>query len=102
MYESEVYALRESIASLTANVRQRFGELRNGIEARSLVPWAEHCTECTWPVCYTSCELYTRRTDGGCRLFIDGMVRIDNPEGANPYLLKIRFKRWGKLWASIA
>ena len=27
------------------------------------------------------------------------MVRIDFPESLNGYLLKIRFKRWGKLWS---
>jgi FkbH-like protein len=26
------------------------------------------------------------------------MVRIESQSAANPYLLKIRFKRWGKLW----
>jgi FkbH-like protein len=32
-------------------------------------------------------------------LFIDGMVRIDVAGALSPYLLKLRFKRWGKLWA---
>jgi hypothetical protein len=32
------------------------------------------------------------------RLFVDGMVRIDLDEGPIPYLLKVRFKQWGKLW----
>jgi FkbH-like protein len=27
------------------------------------------------------------------------MVRIDSPTSANSYLLRIRFKQWGKLWA---
>ena len=26
------------------------------------------------------------------------LVRVDCPDTANSYLLKIRFKRWGKLW----
>jgi len=102
MYESEVNRVRESLESLPAEIRQRFGELREQIESRSLLPWAEHCTECNWPVCYTTCELYTPRRDGACRLFVDGMVRIDHPTGTNPYVLKIRFKRWGKLWSSAA
>src|SRR5882672_569133 len=102
MYESEVNTVLESVDSLPPEIRQRFGELHGQIEARSLLPWGEHCTECNWPVCFTSCELYSRRQDGGCRLFMDGMVRIDLPEGANPYLLKIRFKRWGKLWTQAA
>jgi HAD superfamily phosphatase (TIGR01681 family) len=100
MYESEVNSVTESIDSLPQDIRRRFCELRDEIEARSLLPWAEHCTECNWPVCYTSCELYTPRRDGACRLFVDGMVRIDHVSGTSPYLLKIRFKRWGKLWAA--
>ena len=27
------------------------------------------------------------------------MVRVDCPAAFNSYLLKIRFKRWGKLWS---
>ena len=27
------------------------------------------------------------------------MVRVECPEALNSYLLKIRFKRWGKIWA---
>jgi FkbH-like protein len=102
MYESEVNRVREPLESLPPEIRQRFGELREQLEARSLLPWAEHCTECNWPVCYTTCELYTPRRDGACRLFVDGMARIDHPSGTNPYVLKIRFKRWGKLWSSAA
>ena len=38
------------------------------------------------------------RDDKRCRRFVDGMVRIPGGEGINDYLLKIRFKKWGKLW----
>ncbi|HZW93529.1 MAG TPA: HAD-IIIC family phosphatase [Candidatus Eremiobacteraceae bacterium] len=51
-----------------------------------------------WPTCYTTCDLYSARPDGGCRRFVDGMVRIELPTAVNSYVLKIRFKRWGKLW----
>lgn len=102
MYESEVNRVREPLGTLPPEIGQCFGELRDQIEARSLLPWAEHCTECNWPVCYTSCELYTPRRDGACRLFVDGMVRIDHSRGTNPYVLKIRFKQWGKLWSAAA
>lgn len=30
---------------------------------------------------------------------MDGMVRVECPNAPNSYLLKIRFKRWGKLWS---
>src|SRR5258708_35528014 len=98
MYEAEVHNSIESVETLPADIRQRFAEYRHRIAARTALPWGEHCTECVWPTCYTTCELYAARTDGACRLFVDGMVRIDHQEGLSPYLLKISFKQWGKLW----
>jgi FkbH-like protein len=98
MYEAEVNSGFESVDTLPSEVVKRFAELRSEIRSRTLLPWGEHCTECAWPTCYTTCDLYSPRTDGNCRLFVDGMVRIDVDDAANPYLLKLRFKRWGKLW----
>src|SRR5438477_10046509 len=97
MYESEVNRSKESIASLPAGIRERFSEYRSRIAARTLLPWGEHCTECVWPTCYTTCELYSPRMDGACRQFIDGMVRIDHKEGLSSYILKLRFKGLAKL-----
>ena len=66
---------------------------------RSIVEESITGTECVWPTCYTTCDLYSPREDGRCRRFIDGMVRVECPDAPNSYLLKIRFKRWGKLWS---
>jgi FkbH-like protein len=99
MYETEVNGRTELLNSLPAEIQQRFAESRQQIIARTVLPWGEHCTECNWPTCYTSCELYTPRRDGGCRLFVAGMVRVDHPATPSGYLLKIQFKRWGKLWS---
>lgn len=98
MYESEANNARESSTQIPESVLAKIAELKSKISARTVLPWSEHCTECVWPTCYSSCELYSPREDGRCRRFVDGMVRIDCPEAANSYLLKIRFKRWGKLW----
>src|SRR5262245_49534969 len=98
MYEAEVNNSIESIDTLPLEIRKRFAEFRHRIVSRTLLPWGEHCTECVWPTCYTTCELYSPRLDGGCRQFVDGMVRIDHKDGLSPYLLKLRFKRWAKLW----
>jgi FkbH-like protein len=98
MYESEVNNTIDDIEGVPLDVRRRFRDGRDRIASRSLLPWGEHCTECAWPTCYTTCALYTPRRDGGCRLFVDGMVRIDHPDGLSPYLLKVHFKQWGKLW----
>ena len=98
MYESEVNNRVETIESLPPSVIKQFGELQERVIARTLLPWGEHCTECAWPTCYATCELYEARSDGNCRLFADGMVRVDLEDDLRPYLLKVRFKQWGKLW----
>ena len=98
MYKAEVDSSIESIDSLPPDVRRRVAEFRDQLVVRTTLPCGEHCTECVWPTCYTTCELYSPRTDGACRQFVDGMVRIDHKEGLSPYLLKLRFKGWAKLW----
>jgi len=98
MYETEVNSRRESLDQIPPEVSAQFTATRARIRHRSILPWSEHCTECVWPSCYTSCDLYSAREDGRCRRFVDGMVRIDCPDSANGYLLKITFKRWAKLW----
>jgi len=98
MYETEANSKIESPAQIPSEVMREFDHLRGRIQSRTVLPWSEHCTECVWPTCYTTCDLYSPRQDGRCRRFADGMVRVESPSAANSYLLKIRFKRWGKLW----
>jgi FkbH-like protein len=98
MYEAEVNYGKEPITSLPPEIRQKFNEFRASVVARTILPWGEHCTECVWPSCYSTCELYDRRSDGACRLFVGSAVRLDNNEGLNPYVLKLQFKRWAKFW----
>jgi FkbH-like protein len=98
MYETEANYVVESPAQIPDEVVLAFAQLRGEIQSRTVLPWSEHCTECVWPTCYTTCDLYSPRPDGRCRRFADGMVRVESPSAVNSYLLKIRFKRWGKLW----
>jgi FkbH-like protein len=98
MYESETNSAVESSAQIPEEVLRSFAHFRGRLQSRSVLPWSEHCTECVWPTCYSTCDLYSARPDGGCRRFADGMVRIELPAAVNSYILKIRFKRWGKLW----
>jgi FkbH-like protein len=98
MYETEANRYKESSDQIPAEVIAQFGELKRAPIERTVLPWSEHCTECVWPTCYSTCDLYSAREDGKCRRFVDGMVRIDCPEALNSYVLKITFKRWGKLW----
>jgi FkbH-like protein len=98
MYETEANSATESLEQIPSTGIAAFEYLQDKILTRTVLPWSEHCTECAWPTCYSTCDLYSPREDGRCRRFIDGMVRIDHPESINGYLLKIRFKQWGKLW----
>jgi hypothetical protein len=98
MYETEANSSVESPAQIPAEVLRSFEHLHGQVRSRTVLPWSEHCTECVWPTCYSTCEFYSPRPDGGCRRFADGMVRIESPSAVNSYILKIRFKRWGKLW----
>ncbi len=98
MYETEANHRVESLDQVPAEVTRSFEHLKGLIRSRTVLPWSEHCTECVWPTCFTTCDLYSPRQDGRCRRFADGMVRIESPSAMNSYLLKIRFKRWGKLW----
>jgi FkbH-like protein len=98
MYETEANFRQESADQLPAGTIARFAEMKDLILERTVLPWSEHCTECVWPTCYSTCDLYDAREDGRCRRFSDGMVRIECREALSSYVLKIRFKRWGKLW----
>jgi FkbH-like protein len=98
VYETETNSAIESPAQLPEDALRRFSELRGRLHSRTVLPWSEHCTECVWPTCYSTCDIYSPRPDGGCRRFADGMVRVNLPGAANSYVLKIRFKRWAKLW----
>ncbi len=99
MYETEANSRVEPLSGIPSAVVEEFRRFREAVDARTLLPWGEHCTECVWPTCYSTCDLYRPRPDGRCRRFVDGMVRLDCPGAVNSYLLRIRFKRWGKLWA---
>ncbi len=98
MYESEINNRVEPTSSMPKGAVEFFAECTPTLRQRTVLPWGEHCTECVWPSCYATCDLYEPRTDGKCRRFTDGMVRIDSPGSPNGYVLKIRFKQWGKLW----
>jgi FkbH-like protein len=98
MYESEASLRIEELGQIPDSIIREFREFRGAIAARTTLPWGEHCTECVWPSCYTSCDLYSPRQDGRCQRFVEGMVRIDCEGSVNQYLLKISFKRWGKIW----
>lgn len=59
--------------------------------------WEEHCTECAVPECFSTCELYNPRRDGGCHRFTGGLRRVPGVGGIFGDGARVRFERWGKL-----
>jgi FkbH-like protein len=80
--------------SLPAEVLARFAETRAAVAARSAIVWGEHCTECAFPACYSTCSFYTPREDHHCRRFENG---IERATAASLTLTRIAFRKWGKL-----
>ena len=96
MFEVEVAHLRLTSDALPAAIREQFIQPRS-ITHIGHVQWEEHCTECAWPACYTSCDLYNPRNDGNCRRTVDGFSPLfDLPIFAD-HVVRVKFKRWGNL-----
>lgn len=66
---------------------------------RSIHIWEEHCTECAFPACYKTCDLYEPRKDGNCRRFKEGAVRIRGIESVGGPVVEITFKRWANMFS---
>jgi len=94
MYESEIYnrVVRENLPD---NVLQEFANTLDTIKTRSILHWTEHCTECTMPACFKTCDLYSPRIDGKCKRFVHGIERLDFDTDTPISILKISFKKWG-------
>src|SRR5579884_1077646 len=86
-----------AIVTLSDEAMRGFMETRDAVIARSLIPWGEHCTECAFPACYSTCSYYTPRADHHCRRFENGIERAIAPDHRSLNLSRIIFRRWGKL-----
>lgn len=94
MHESEVY-IKSIKEHLPAEILNNFNNTLNSIKSRSVLHWAEHCTECAMPACFKTCDLYSPRIDGKCQRFVNGIERIQNEKNKSLNILKIYFKKWG-------
>ncbi len=97
MFEREVQRRRLSADDLPAEIRRRFAELRPLIARRSTIRWAEHCSECAAPSCFSTCEFYNPRTDFKCQRFARGIEAVPVDGAGVPDAMKISFRNWGKL-----
>jgi FkbH-like protein len=94
MFESEVYFSNKIEPPMGFNI-ERFKTIHHEIEARSMLFWGEHCSECAIPKCYSTCALYVPRIDGKCQRFAFGVQRVAQtnwPERLE--VLRVKFKKW--------
>lgn len=98
MYEIEAEHVRLAPGSLPPEIRKRFLET-SAVTHLGHINWEEHCTECAWPQCYTTCDLYSRRNDGNCRRTVDGFSQVTDAPVYGGHVVRVRFKRWGNLTA---
>jgi len=97
MYETETeHAWLYAEMGLPTDVRAKFAEHLT-VTHVTPVQWEEHCTECAWPACYTSCDLYNPRNDGNCRRTIDGFSPVVDAPARIGRVVRVRFKRWANL-----
>jgi FkbH-like protein len=74
---------------------------REKVRQTMLLHWQEHCLECAPPLCYQTCPLFVARSDQKCARFVYGMVRNPAVGGLFDFGADLRFRRWGKIEASI-
>lgn len=97
MYETEASSATLDPNDIPTEVLNHFDVRRETITHRSQIVWAEHCTECTMPSCFNTCDYYSPRQDLKCRRFENGIIGIESKNSLVGHFMKITFRKWGKL-----
>lgn len=97
MFEREIYWNNFSDGAGFADLLAQFCDQRKIALHRSHMNWAEHCSECVMPDCFTSCAFYTPRADMKCNRFEGGIRVLQDNSAAT--IFEVIFKNWGKLEA---
>lgn len=97
MFESEIGFTPFNVDELPGTVLSKFKETAKLVGYRSQIPWAEHCSECMAPSCFSTCEFYDPRPDMKCRRFTGGFYASALDATAAGNLIRVTFDRWGKL-----
>lgn len=97
MFESEIGFTLLDATEIPANVLSQFQETARLVSHRSVIPWAEHCSECSAPACFSTCEFYDPRPDMKCRRFRGGFFAMHADHAAVSDIVRVTFGRWGKL-----
>ena len=65
------------------------------------IMWAEHCLECSAPLCYTTCPKFRKRKDGRCQLFENSICRVKDTQSIYGESINVIFEGWSKLEADV-
>jgi FkbH-like protein len=96
MNETVVGDCARARVPIPVEIAAAFTDLMRRLRARSAIVWGEHCSECDYPACFTTCAFYAPRADLKCRRFTGGIEPLaEQPPGVR--LHRIRFRKWGKL-----
>jgi FkbH-like protein len=97
VFETEISYTNFDANELPPAVRDKFAETAALVARRSQIRWAEHCSECAAPACFSSCVFYDPRPDMKCRRFRGGFFASELDGLAVGAVMRITFRRWGKL-----
>lgn len=100
MFEFEVSSRRKSAPDIPSEIAKAFAGDAITYPFRSVHNWEEHCTECAFPDCYKSCDLFEPRADGNCRRFEQGVVPVEGLTSGGSTVVEITFKRWAAMYAT--
>lgn len=94
-HETHINPAAKVLFDLSGPTRLAHQDLMASMGGQGALVFGEHCSECDYPNCYTTCSFYTPRDDFNCRRFEGGFEPVLGARG----FVRVRFRRWGKLEA---
>ncbi len=97
MLQTVVGEYRPRSIVIDSDALRLFASTRESILFTSTLIWAEHCSECVMPACYSTCSFYTPRRDLKCRRFDHGAQPVRADGESRTLGFQVSFRKWGKL-----
>ena len=97
MIQTVVGEYRPLSIKIDGDALKFFTLTRDAIVSTSTLVWAEHCSECVMPTCYSTCAFYTPRRDLKCRRFANGAQPVRALGEKQTLGFRVSFRKWGKL-----
>lgn len=79
------------------NYQQQLITNKNIFSHFSLLFWEEHCVECISKYGINTCNIHTKRLDGGCATLVNGFEVIKQRSTVDGFSVNTEFKRLSKL-----